>query len=105
MDLGNLALQLLQNPVVWGIIAPNIWAAVKAFLQQVDDKGELKAQPWLSKTAMVLAFLATSASLAMQGRLHELDVQAAGDFLVALVAVNGAGVKTVTDLAKSVAKK
>lgn len=102
MDFGGIVAEIVKNPLIWGMIAPNIWSAVKVFLQQVDDKGELKSQPWLSKTALVLAFVATAASLAMQGRLHELNVQAAGDFLIALIGVNGAGTKTVTTIAQKV---
>ena len=114
----NTAIQaILTNPLAQGVILSQVKAFIQGILKQVDDKQLAKEnEAWLHPTLLVLTFLTSAISLALEGKLQNLDVSSMLALLLATAtqmylgakAGNAAGSKASTKLgekAASVVKK
>ncbi len=73
--MNDLLMPLLTNPISMGIIVRFVQNFLQGMFQSVDDKGLAKEHKgWLEPTLMVLTVLTSAVSLALGGKLHELDV-------------------------------
>lgn len=109
----NTAIQaILTNPLAQGMILSQLKAFIQGLLKKVDDDGLAKQnEAWLHPTLLVLTFLTSAVSLALEGKLQSLDVSAALTLLLATVtqmyiaaqASNATGSKISTNLGTKVA--
>ena len=104
---------LLAQPVVQGLILGQVKAFLEALAKKVDDEGLAKQHiAWLQPLLMTLTLIVTAITLALQGKLHEMDFNAVQTYILAAInmylgaqASQAAGSKAVNKLADKVKGK
>lgn len=108
MDLSNILMPLLTNPISLGVIVKVFQDFLKGlFLKADKDQLAQQHKGWLEPTLMVLTVITSAISLALQDKLHELDLNSLTIWIQALVTQfvvsKGTGGKTVQELGAKVA--
>lgn len=78
-----MSIDILQNPVVQGLLAKALMDFIHGLLVEVDKSGKAQEnEKWLHPTAMVLALLVTAINLSLTGHLADLDLNALKDLIL-----------------------
>lgn len=95
----SLALELLHNPMVQGLVAKCLMDVVKELLKEVDASGVAeKNEKWLHPASVVLSLVVTALNLAMTGHLSNLDLSSVKELVLTFLGTKAAGTKTLRDL-------